>query len=116
MNTLDFLFSLQYEESEMIHFTTAGRGSISHWPIANLFLALPQDPWEITADDLTIYEDMPLGRGCYGEVYKGVLKGRKQRAGSRKGRNQPRLSLTSIVAVKRLPSEISQTVPCFLIM
>lgn len=99
-----FCFSLQYEESDLVQFTT-GHGSISHWPISSLFLSLPQDPWEIMPDDITIYDDMPLGKGCYGEVYKGVLKGQRQRAGSRKGSRQPRVSLTSIVAVKKLHSE-----------
>ena len=55
--------------------------------------------------DLTIHEHEPLGKGCYGEVYKGTITGRRQRSGSRKGPRSPRFSLTNTVAVKRLQSK-----------
>ena len=68
-------------------------------------IALSRDAWEVLPDELNVFEDFPLGKGCYGEVYKGILMGRRHRFGSKRGVRSPRYSLTNTVAVKRLQGE-----------
>lgn len=82
-------------------------GSIGPWPdhpFKSIQAALSLDPWEMQQGELSINEDVPLGKGCYGEVFKGTLTGRRQRFGSRRGARAPRYSLTNTVAIKRLQS------------
>ena len=79
--------------------------TIGSWPSRRIHSQPSFDPWEVAMGDLTIHEHEPLGKGCYGEVYKGTITGRRQRSGSRKGPRSPRFSLTNTVAVKRLQSK-----------
>jgi len=63
------------------------------------------DAWEVANEDVTLFEHDILGKGFFGEVYKGHVTGRDQKRGSLRGR-APRFSLTCVVAIKRLQSKL----------
>lgn len=97
-----FILSFPFQEPAVKILTR--NGSLNTWPVI-LKPLLSHDTWEITPDEVTIYEETPLGKGFYGEVHKGVLNGRRHRIGSKKGSRGPRYSLANTVAIKRLKSE-----------
>ena len=63
--------------------------------------------WEISFDELDVYESQPLGKGQFGEVFRGLLRGQLARKRSSvRGKNKsPKYSMTHIVAVKKLKSK-----------
>ena len=63
--------------------------------------------WEISSDELEVYESQPLGKGQFGEVFKGLLRGQPARKRSSiRGRNKsPKYSMTHTVAIKKLKSK-----------
>jgi len=66
------------------------------------FVPFLSDEWEIPRDELKIFDKEPLGKGCFGEVHKGLLAGQSTRRPPL-GRSQAsRFSLACTVAVKKL--------------
>ena len=63
------------------------------------------DEWEIPRDELKIFDKEPLGKGCFGEVHKGLLAGQTTRKSVLGATRSTRFSLACTVAVKKLKSK-----------
>ena len=63
------------------------------------------DEWEIAEDEITVFKDQPLGEGCFGKVFKGMLMGQSLKNRPKGNFRPPIFSLTCTVAVKQLKSE-----------
>lgn len=64
------------------------------------------DEWEIPRDELKVFDKEPLGKGCFGEVHKGILAGQTTTKRSVFGTTRSsRFSLACTVAVKKLKSK-----------
>ena len=60
------------------------------------------DHWELYSDEVTIIESEHLGAGCFGVVYKGVVRQRPTRRQPLRKNSSVRLNLAHTVAVKQL--------------
>ena len=63
------------------------------------------DEWEIAEDEISVFKDQPLGEGCFGQVFKGLLIGQSLQNRPKGNFRPPIFSLTCTVAVKQLKSE-----------
>lgn len=63
------------------------------------------DEWEIPRDKLKVFDKEPLGKGCFGEVHKGLLAGQTTRRSVLGTTRSSRFSLACTVAVKKLKSK-----------
>ena len=63
------------------------------------------DEWEIADNEITVLKDQPLGEGCFGKVFKGLLIGQSLQNRPKGSFRPPIFSLTCTVAVKQLKSE-----------
>jgi len=82
--------------------------SSTHSLVSNLLFtmtpALPStDHWEIPSGSLKIFYSQPLGKGAFGEVYKGHISSHVVKMGG------PRFSLACTVAVKKLKGTLIST-------
>lgn len=60
------------------------------------------DEWEIPETEITVFKDQPLGEGCFGKVYKGLLMGHSLQNRPKGNFRAPIFSLTCPVAIKQL--------------
>ena len=60
------------------------------------------DEWEIPETEIILFKDQPLGEGCFGKVYKGLLMGHSLQNRPRGNFRPPIFSLTCPVAIKQL--------------
>ncbi|XP_064401936.1 uncharacterized protein LOC135347802 isoform X2 [Halichondria panicea] len=60
---------------------------------------LVTDDWEIPYDDLQVFYSQPLGKGAFGEVFKGLVRSQAMKSGVKR---LPKFSLNCTVAVKKL--------------
>ena len=63
------------------------------------------DEWEVSENDIMVLKDQPLGEGCFGKVFKGMLMGKSLQNRPKGNFRPPIFSLTCIVAVKQLKSK-----------
>lgn len=63
------------------------------------------DEWEIPRDELKVFDKEPLGKGCFGEVHKGILAGQTTKKSVLGTTQSSRFSLACTVAVKKLKSK-----------
>jgi len=63
------------------------------------------DEWEIPRDELKVFDKEPLGKGCFGEVHKGILAGQTTKRSVLGTTRSSRFSLACTVAVKKLKSK-----------
>ena len=63
------------------------------------------DEWEIPENEISIFKDEPLGEGCFGKVYKGLLMGQSIQKRPSGTFRLPIFSLTCTVAIKQLKSK-----------
>ena len=59
------------------------------------------DKWELNRTDVELMKDQPLGKGAFGEVFKGIVH-RVAR------QNRKRSSATNVVAIKMLKGLFTQ--------
>ena len=60
------------------------------------------DEWEIPETEITVFKDQPLGEGCFGKVYKGLLMGHSLQNRPKGNFRPPIFSVTCPVAIKQL--------------
>lgn len=60
------------------------------------------DEWEILETEIAVFKDQPLGEGCFGRVYKGLLMGHSLQNRPKGNFRPPIFSLTCPVAIKQL--------------
>jgi hypothetical protein len=70
------------------------------------------DEWEIPETEITVFKDQPLGEGCFGRVYKGLLMGHSLQNRPRGNFRPPIFSVTCPVAVKQLKCKPLNTGTC----
>ena len=63
------------------------------------------DEWEVAENEIIVLKDQPLGEGCFGQVFKGMLMGKSLQNRPKGNFRPPGFSLTCTVAVKQLKSK-----------
>lgn len=74
-------------------------------PSGLVLVPILSDEWEIPRDELKVFDKEPLGKGCFGEVHKGLLAGQTTRKSVLGTTRSSRFSLACTVAVKKLKSK-----------
>ena len=74
--------------------------------VAARLLPIQTDEWEIPETEITVFKDQPLGEGCFGRVYKGLLMGHSLQNRPRGNFRPPIFSVTCPVAIKQLKCEL----------
>ena len=68
------------------------------------------DKWELNRTDVELMKDQPLGKGAFGEVYKGII----HRSATRQNRKIS--SATNVVAIKMLKGLFTQYIGCHILL
>ena len=77
------------------------------------------DEWEIPETEISVFKDQPLGEGCFGRVYKGLLMGHSLQNRPRGNFRPPIFSVTCPVAIKQLKCKLprcSDTYACSILI
>ena len=74
--------------------------------VAARLLPIQTDEWEIPETEITVFKDQPLGEGCFGRGYKGLLMGHSLQNRPRGNFRPPIFSVTCPVAIKQLKCEL----------